>query len=434
MALHLRLGVGLYHAAIRLAALFSPKARAWVDGREGLWGRLSAKAGDLEGCLWMHCASVGEFEQGRPVLEALKARHPELPVLVTFFSPSGYHARKDYGLATHVDYLPPDGRANAARFVHLVRPRAVLWVKYEFWPGWLRTLREQRVPAYLISGIFRPRQAFFRWYGGAHRSMLRCFTHLFVQEERSLALLRSIGIDPVTVSGDTRFDRVDAIARAGERLPLGMAFHRAMDAPVLVAGSTWPADEALIADALNGLTRPPRLVVVPHEPSEAALLAAERCMPRPVERWSHLEQRLTTSARTSGSAAPPDEDPLFARTLLVDRMGILARLYQHGDVAYVGGGFGAGIHSLLEAAAWGKPVIFGPRHHKFAEAAGLIEAGGGFEVRDAHQLRQVLERLLNDRGAREAAAAAALGYVREQVGATQRIVSAIGGSLAEVTS
>lgn len=433
MALHLHLGVGLYHTAIRLAALFSPKARAWIEGRKGLWDRLAARSDALQGCLWMHCASVGEFEQGRPVLEALRTRHPEVPVLVTFFSPSGYQARKDYGLATHVEYLPPDGRANAERFVRLVRPRAVLWVKYEFWPGWLGTLREQQVPTYLISGIFRPQQAFFRWYGGAHRSMLRSFTRLFVQDERSLELLRSVGIHSVTVSGDTRFDRVEAIARAGDRLPLGMAFHRAMDAPVLVAGSTWPADEALIADALKGMARPPRLMVVPHEPSEAALVAAEHRMPRPVERWSHLEERLAVGTPASASV-PPDEDPLFARTLVVDRMGILARLYQHGDVAYVGGGFGAGIHSLLEAAAWGKPVIFGPRHHKFAEAAGLIAAGGGFEVRDAHQLRQVLERLLHDRVAREAAAAAALGHVREKAGATERIVSAIGESLAGVTS
>lgn len=433
MPLHLHLGVGLYHAAIRLAAPFSPKARAWIEGRKGLWDRLAAKSDALQGCLWMHCASVGEFEQGRPVLEALKARQPEVPVLITFFSPSGYEARKDYGLATHVEYLPPDGRANAERLVRLVRPRAVLWVKYEFWPRWLQALHRHRVPTYLIAGIFRPRQAFFRWYGGAHRAMLRCFTRLFVQDERSLELLRAIGIASVTVSGDTRFDRVDAIARGGDRLPLGLAFHRAMDAPVLVAGSTWPADEALIADALKGMARPPRLMVAPHEPSGPALASAEGRMPRPVERWSHLEERLATGAPASASA-PPDEDPLFARTLLVDRMGLLARLYQHGELAYVGGGFGDGIHSLLEAAAWGKPVIFGPRHHKFAEAAGLIAAGGGFEVRDALQLRQVLERLLSDRAAREAAAAAALGYVRERVGATGRVVSAIGSLPAPVTS
>ncbi|HRD51586.1 MAG TPA: glycosyltransferase N-terminal domain-containing protein [Flavobacteriales bacterium] len=425
MPLLLDVGIGLYHAGIRLAALWSPKARAWIQGRKGIWERITAKSDALQGCIWMHCASVGEFEQGRPVLEELKRSHPDTPVLITFFSPSGYEACKDYALATHVDYLPPDSRSNAARFLQLTRPRAVLWVKYEFWPQWLNGIKRKGIRSYLISGIFRPEQAFFQWFGRAHRAMLDGFTHLFVQDERSLELLKSIGITHATMSGDTRFDRVDAIAKASERLPIGHAFHRAMDAPVLIAGSTWPADEALIADALQGLPNAPRLMVVPHEPSPIALHRAQQRMPRPVERWSELEARLSSTS-VSTHHEPPDEDPLFARTLLVDRMGLLARLYQHCDIAYVGGGFGDGIHSLLEAAAWGKPVIFGPRHHKFAEAAGLIEAGGGFEVRSADELRGVLARLLSDRQAREAASLAALGYVRDRVGATPRIMAGLG--------
>jgi len=425
MPLLLDVGIGLYHAGIRAAALFSPKAKAWVQGRKGIWERLAAKSDALQGCIWMHCASVGEFEQGRPVLEELKRKHPNTPVLITFFSPSGFDARKDYALATHVDYLPPDSRLNAERFLELTRPKAVLWVKYEFWPQWLSGIKRKGIRAYLISGIFRPDQAFFRWFGSAHRAMLQCYKHLFVQDERSLELLKSIGITNATLSGDTRFDRVDAIARTSERLPLGLAFHRAMDAPVLIAGSTWPADEALLADAMQGLPNAPRLMLVPHEPSPAALLRAQQRMPQPVERWSDLEARLTSTPATTHHE-PPDEDPLFARALLVDRMGLLARLYQHCEIAYVGGGFGDGIHSLLEAAAWGKPVIFGPRHRKFAEAAGLIEAGGGFEVRDAEELRNMLARLLSDRQAREAASLAALGYVRERVGATERIMAGLG--------
>lgn len=422
------LGLALYRAAIQLAQPLSPKARQWVAGRRGQWTRLSAQRERLNGCLWMHCASVGEFEQGLPVLEALKRAHPERPVLITFFSPSGYTARKDLPLADHVDYLPFDSRANARRFLELVRPSVVLWVRYEFWFHWLRALHQRAIPTFLIAGIFRSEQPFFRWYGKAHRAMLRCFTELLVQDEASKERLAAIGIRNVTVAGDTRFDRVEAIARAGGALPIGQAFHRAMDAPVLIAGSTWPPDERLLAEAFAGMRQPPRMILVPHEPSAAALAAAESAAQRPVVRWSALEQRIG-SPPAPDPDMPPDEDPLFARTLLVDRMGILARLYQHADVAYVGGGFTDGIHSILEAAAWGKPVIFGPRHRKFNEARGLIAAGGGFAVRDAGQLHEVLVRLLTDRAAREAAAAAALGYVREQAGATARMAQAISDRL-----
>lgn len=421
----LRLGIVLYHLAIRAAAPFSPKAKAWVVGRKGLWDRLSAKRDALQGCIWMHCASVGEFEQGLPVLEALRHERPDAPVLITFFSPSGYEARKDLPWATLVEYLPADGRQNAERFIASVKPSVVLWVKYEFWPSWLKGLQARSIPAFLISGIFRPEQAFFRWYGGAQRGMLRCFTRLFVQDDRSRALLDRIGIGNVTVSGDTRFDRVDAIAREGARLPIGQAYHRAMDAPVLIAGSTWPADESIIADALRAMPKAPRLLIVPHEPSPSALDSIEQRLQPPVVRWSELDSLLHSASAGLPLTAPPDEDPLFARTLLVDRMGILARLYQHADIAYVGGGFGDGIHSILEAAAWGRPVIFGPRHRKFTEARGLIDAGGGFEVRDADGLRELLEGLLRDRNAREAASLAALGYVRERVGATARILAGI---------
>lgn len=422
------LGLGLYHLGIRLAAPFVPKARARVRGAQETWQRLEAKSEALLGCIWMHCASVGEFEQGRPVLEELRRRHPDRPVLLTFYSPSGYAMRKDTPLATHVDYLPNDGAANARRFMHVVRPALVLWVRYEFWHHWLRSIHQHGTPLFLISGIFRRAQPFFRWYGGAHRAMLRCFTHVFVQDEPSRALLASIGIEAVTVSGDTRFDRVDAIARESERLPIGLAFHRAMDAPVLIGGSTWPADERLIAEALKAIAAPVRLVVVPHEPTPNALEEASRLLPGPVERWSRLESMLANDAPVTDPRMP-EQDPFFARTLLVDRMGLLARLYQHADVAYVGGGFGDGIHSLLEAAAWGRPVIFGPRHQKFTEARGLIEAGGGFEVRDADELRAVLTRLITDRSARDAASVASLGYVREHVGATSRIIEAVDAAL-----
>lgn len=418
------LGLGLYGSGIRIAQPFSAKASAWINGRRGLWERLEGKRGKLQGCLWMHCASVGEFEQGLPVLEAIKRERPGMPVLITFFSPSGYEARKDHPLADHVEYLPMDSAANAERFISIVQPAAVLWVRYEFWFHWLRALNSQRVPIYLISGIFRDDQPFFKWYGATHRAMLRFFSRLFVQDEASLERLAALGMANASVCGDTRFDRVDAIARSGGAFPIGQAYHRAMDAPVLIAGSTWPADERLLAEAFEGMRQPPRVIVAPHEPTPSALDRVQRAFQKPVMRWSELESTIV-AAPVPDASLPPDEDPFFARTLLVDRMGLLARLYQHADVAYVGGGFTDGIHSILEAAAWGKPVIFGPRHRKFIEARGLIDAGGGFEVNDAAELREVLTRLLHDRNAREAASVAALGYVRERLGATGRMATAI---------
>jgi 3-deoxy-D-manno-octulosonic-acid transferase len=407
--------IGIYHAGIRVAASWNPKARAWVDGREGVWERLSAKREALRGCMWMHCASVGEFEQGRPVLEAIKAQRPDLPVLVTFFSPSGYEARKDYPLATHVDYLPADSAANADRLVQLIAPRAAIFVKYEFWYHYLQALKGRQVPLFLVSAIFRPDQPFFSWYGGTWRAMLACFTHIFTQDERSRDLLLGIGVKTVSVSGDTRFDRVAAIAAAQEELSPARAFTSAETGPVLVCGSTWPADEALLLKAIATLRTAPRILIAPHELLDGHLASVEADFPKPLALWSELERAVAT-----GHGLPPG-----IRTLLVDRMGVLARLYRYGDIAYVGGGFGDGIHSLLEAGAWGKPVIFGPRHTKFAEAKGLIDAGAGFEVKNAEELRAVLDRLLSDKDALAKASEAAGRYVHERCDATGKVVEQV---------
>jgi 3-deoxy-D-manno-octulosonic-acid transferase len=413
------LATGLIHLAVRAAAPFNPKARQWVDGRKGLWERLEAKREALQGCLWMHCASVGEFEQGRPVLEAIKRERPDLPVLLTFFSPSGYEARKAEPLATHVDYLPPDGAANAKRLLRLLRPGVVLWVKYELWHHYLEALRAARIPTFLISAYFWPAMPYFRWYGGAWRRMLGCFTHHFVQDERSGQLLRDIGLENVTVSGDTRFDRVLAIVDAKEPLGAGEAFRAAAPSPVLVCGSTWPADEERLLKALAAQRVEARLLVAPHELHAQHLAAVETAFPKPLVLWSELENSLV-----AGAGVPPG-----IRTVLVDRMGLLARIYRYGDIAYVGGGFGDGIHSLLEPAAWGCPVIFGPLHTKFPEAQGLIDVGSGFEVRNAEELLAVIDRLLGDAAALAKASDAARCYVQGAAGATDRIVSAISGRL-----
>lgn len=399
--------VGLYHASIRIAARWNPKARAWVTGRQALWERLEGKRADLRGCLWMHCASVGEFEQGRPVLERIKAERPELPVLLTFFSPSGYEARKDYPLATHVDYLPPDSVRNRQRLVDLLAPRAAVFVKYEFWYHHLHALKAKGVPTFLVSAIFREGQPFFKWYGGAWRSMLACYTRIFTQDEASKSLLAGIGITNVSVSGDTRFDRVLAIVAADEVLPEAERFRASGKGTVLLCGSTWPADDDLIRDACeahSGLR--PRFIVAPHELSPQGLDTLRAKYPSRYNNWS--------DAHTL-------DDP---KALIVDRMGLLARLYKYADIAYVGGGFGDGIHSLLEAAAWGKPVIFGPHRHKFPEAQGLIDAGGGFEVRSAADMQAVL-RELADPAALEVASRAAERYVRERAGASERVAQAL---------
>jgi len=435
MPLHINIATALYHFGVRVAAPFLPKAKQWINGRKGLWERLEAKASALNGCLWMHCASVGEFEQGRPLLEALRAKQPDLPILLTFFSPSGFEAVKNTTLATHVEYLPLDSAANAKRFLATVRPTMAIFVRYEFWYDHLMALENAQVPTFLLSAIFRPSQPFFQWYGGAHRAMLRTFKWIFVQEKASLELLSGIGINNATVSGDTRFDRVAAIAASNALLPIAEAYRKAEVRPVIVAGSTWPADDALLLEALEQLTNKPRVIVAPHEFGAGSLAKIAASYPDPVAVWSELESQLELErpiARPSDLA--PDEDPLNARTLLVDRMGLLSRMYKYGDIAYVGGGFGSGIHSLLEAAAWGKPVIFGPHHGSFAEAKGLIDAGAGFEVKNAKELVAVLQKLLNDPVALGAASTAASDYVQARIGATQRVLTGIQEVLSGSTS
>lgn len=417
MPLLLDTGTALYHTGVRLAAPWSPKARAWCAGRKGLWERLEQRSAALQGCIWMHCASVGEFEQGRPVLEALKARYPDRPVLLTFFSPSGYEARKQEPLATHVEYLPPDGRANAERMQALVRPSMALFVKYEFWYHHLRTLQRHAVPTFLVSALFRADQPFFKWYGGAWRTMLRCFTAIGTQDQGSADLLAPLRLARVVVTGDTRYDRVLAIRAGATDLPLAAAFRS--DRPTVVLGSSWPPDERLMLEALAGHRM--KLIVVPHELGADHLAAIEERFPKPLLRWSELE---AMDAGNVTDMLGPEEQA----TLLVDRMGLLSRLYRYGDVAYVGGGFTDGIHNLLEAAVWGRPVLFGPDHRKFPEAAGLIAAGGGAEVRNASDARAVLERWRDSETLADAAERAER-FVAERAGATQRVMALITNSV-----
>lgn len=425
--------IHLYEDAIRIAALFHPKARRWVRGRKGQWEKIQSavgslspgakRAGDRQSArtsppespspgwrgglwgevIWFHCASLGEFEQGRPVIEEFRKRNPDWKILITFFSPSGYDVRKNYEGADWIFYLPMDTPFNAKRFIRLVRPKIAVFVKYEFWFRYLDRLSREKVPVFVISGIFRPEQHFFRWYGGWARKQLKKISGFFVQDQLSADLLKGIGIAGVTVSGDTRFDRVFAIAANAKEYPLVRKF--AGDKPVFLAGSTWPADDILILQLIKETGHSVKYIIAPHElPASPGLLG----------RLPGLKA-VAFSVMTEETAAGAD-------VLIVDGIGYLSHLYCYSTVAYIGGGFGAGIHNILEAATFGKPVIFGPNYHKFREAVDLVALGGAFPVKDAGELSETAGKLLGDSDVRARAATSCRDYVERNVGATELIV------------
>jgi 3-deoxy-D-manno-octulosonic-acid transferase len=400
-----------YGLFIRLAALLNAKAAQWATGRRR-WRQaqralLAAKPRSDAPLLWIHCASLGEFEQGRPVIEGLKTVRPELRVLLTFFSPSGYALRKNYPLADYVCYLPLDTPANARDFLALWQPDLAVFVKYEFWYFFLRALRRHSIPVYLISALFRPGQLFFKPYGGALRRLPGWFDHIFLQDEPSGQLLRRLGLSNFSVAGDTRIDRVVQIAQASASFPLVEAFAGA--APVLIAGSTWPEDEALLLPFLNErLPGDWKAIIAPHQIKAA-----------------HA-QRL--AAQFSGRAVLYSQaetaDLAQARLLIIDNVGMLSALYRYGRTAYIGGAFGAGLHNTLEPIAFGLPVIFGPKYEKFAEARYLADSGGGFSIGSAEELTAAFQSLLPEAGYR-AAAAKARAYVSANQGASQMVVDAL---------
>lgn len=402
MRLAYQLGVEAYSALLHLAAPLHPKARLWVNGRANTSALLN-KLAEFEGAIWMHCASVGEFEQGKPVLEALRKRYPSKKVVVSFFSPSGYAARKDWNGADFVFYLPVDRSSTAKSLVQHLKPSAVIWVKYEFWFNILAALNLNNTPLFLVSGIFRPSQHFFRFWGGWFRKQLKSFSHCFVQDEQSRVLLSSVGVD-ASVVGDTRFDRVAELAQEAFNDPIVSAFSQ--NALVLVCGSTWPVDETCIREAHHGTNW--RLIVVPHEITATHL--------------THL-QSLFPEALVHSRATP--QAVAQARVLIVDRMGMLSKLYRYGQAAYVGGGFGAGIHNTAEAAAYGIPVVFGPRFQKFNEAKQLIASGGGFTVNNPNELRELLSRMADDPALCAASGREAKNLIEQGRGATAAITSAI---------
>ena len=399
------LAIYLYLLCVKVAALFHKKARLMVNGHRNTWRLLrSMPKGEY---YWFHAASLGEFEQGRPLMERLRRQHPEARILLTFFSPSGYEVRKNYDGADVVCYLPFDTPFNARRFVRMVQPKMVFLIKYEFWRNYIACLHHRGVPVYSVSSIFRPDQVFFRWYGRKYARCLRRVTHFFVQNEASRTLLARLGITDVTIVGDTRFDRVIDIREAARPLPLVERF--AGTYRVLVAGSSWAPCEDLIIPYFN--THPNlKLVLAPHVVSADPLAEIERKLERPGVRYSEA---------TPKSVAEAD-------CLIIDCYGLLSSIYRYATVAYVGGGFGVGIHNVPEAAVYGCPVLIGPNNRKFREAQDLLAAGGCIEVTDAATFAAAMDRFLGDRQALAEAGEAAGRYIHSNAGAADAIYAEIG--------
>ncbi len=393
--------IHLYVLLIRLAALWNPKAKQWVAGRRHIFDQLQKAINHDHPLAWFHCASLGEFEQGRPVIEAYKKKFPTHRILVTFFSPSGYEVRKNYAGADYIYYLPADTTRNARRFVALVKPHIVFFIKYEYWFNYLRQLHQAGVPVVGVSSIFRQRQRFFRWYGRWQLAALKRFSHFFVQDQQSADLLANAGIMQVSVSGDTRFDRVAQVARQKKSFPLVEQF--AAGHQVFIAGSTWPPDETMVRLLIEKNIPNLKFIIAPHEVHEARIQRLVESLPRETVRFSQAT----------------DQNLAEACVLIIDNIGILSHLYQYADVAYIGGGFGVGIHNILEAATFELPVLFGPNYHKFREAVELIAQGGAFSFGNEQEFLAAALSLLTDESRRKAAAQIARQYVKSREGATR---------------
>ena len=371
------IAIYFYLLGVAIVSLFNEKVRKMWRGERAAFDLLKQKVDPEARYVWFHAASLGEFEQGRPIMERLRREHPEYKILLTFFSPSGYEVRKNYEGADIICYLPIDTPINAIRFLRLVRPVMAFFIKYEFWYNYLHILKHRQVPTYSVSSIFRPDQVFFKWYAKKYAGVLHCITHFFVQNEQSRELLAKIGITDVTISGDTRFDRVLQIMEQSKHLPIVEAFKQ--DHQVFVAGSSWPPDEDIFIRFFN--EHPEwKIIIAPH-----------------VIGNDHLQQILSKlNRKTVRYTEATPETAAEAQCLIIDCFGLLSSIYHYGEVAYVGGGFGVGIHNVLEAAVWNVPVFFGPNNKRFQEAQQLLASGGGFEITDYDSFASAMKRFMSD--------------------------------------
>ena len=403
-----------YLLGVAIASLFNEKVRKMWRGERAAFDVLKQKVDPEAKYVWFHAASLGEFEQGRPIMERLRSEHPEYKILLTFFSPSGYEVRKNYEGADIICYLPLDTPINAIRFLRLVRPVMAFFIKYEFWYNYLHILKYRKVPTYSVSSIFRPEQVFFKWYAKKYAGVLRCITHFFVQNEQSRELLEKIGITEVTISGDTRFDRVLQIKEQSKRLPLVEAFKNKkqtveeaykQEYKVFVAGSSWPPDEDIFIRFFN--EHPEwKLIIAPH-----------------VIGNDHLQQIMSKlNRKTVRYTEATPETAAEAQCMIIDCFGLLSSIYHYGEVAYVGGGFGVGIHNVLEAAVWNVPVFFGPNNKRFQEAQQLLASGGAVEITDYNSFDSAMTRFMNDDKWLKECGSKAGEYVKSKAGATDIVL------------
>ncbi|MBD1394321.1 3-deoxy-D-manno-octulosonic acid transferase [Mucilaginibacter glaciei] len=393
------IGITIYYTLVYIASVYKNKAKMWISGRK------NQQVNPLNSSIWFHFASLGEFEQGRPVLEAVKKQYPSQPIVVTFFSPSGYEVRKNTPLADAVYYLPLDRAANAQKFIATINPVMAIFTKYEYWYHYFNELHNRHVPLYIISGIFRPNQVFFKWYGGLHLKMLKLVTWFFVQDIDSKHLLHDVGVTSVTISGDTRFDRVWANAQLPKALPEIAKFKNGQK--LFIAGSTWPADEQLLIPLIKQYPEW-KFIIAPHETSANHINGLFGMLNKRAIKYSEI-----------GTAN------FGLNTLIIDNIGMLSSLYQYADVAYIGGGFGVGIHNTLEAAAFGMPIIFGPNYGRFKEAKDLVGLNAAFSIADGEELLSTAASLMDDAQFREGCASIAKKYVEENTGATAAILKYI---------
>ena len=404
----------IYLWGVAVYSRFNEKVRKMWRGERAAFGVLKEKVDPQAKYVWFHAASLGEFEQGRPLMERLRKEHPEYKILLTFFSPSGYEVRKNYEGADIICYLPLDTPINAIRFLRLVRPVMAFFIKYEFWYNYLHILKHRNVPVYSVSSIFRPDQVFFKWYGRQYGRVLNCFTHFFVQNEVSKELLAKIGITCVSVVGDTRFDRVIQIRDAAKQLPIVENFiewtQESEESPkVFVAGSSWPPDEEIFIKYFNQ-HKDWKLIIAPHVIGEDHLQQIEKLLEgRKVVRYTQTEANDQLST---------------VDVLIIDCFGLLSSIYHYGNVAYVGGGFGVGIHNLLEAAVWDVPVFFGPNNQKFHEAQGLKQSGG-FEIKDYEHFERQMNRFASDSDYLQEQGRKAGQFVQSLAGATEKVMASI---------